>query len=207
MTSYVVSSRGLGGDYTSSCPPSLVLAYCWLLFVFSRSDCAECVITQLMLRALGLAIAVLGFILSRLTQSDLNGLIRKYNIPLDLRPRLPPVEAVVSELPNNVIALYYRMFDFYEVRIPFSSFLLYVNKHFKVHFSQIGPLGLNKSVFNGKRVIPDSMPWRHANLVITDPKPPAGSCDEMEVRRLSVFIVKLGDMPEGIFFLSGLIRV
>ncbi|GKD28827.1 hypothetical protein Tco_1239605 [Tanacetum coccineum] len=177
---------------------------------------------------------------SRFTQSDINSLIRKYNIPLDLRPHLPPVEAIVSELPNNVIALYYRMFDFYEVRIPFSSFLLYVNKHFKVHFSQIGPLGLNKVItfqifcrslhimptvtlfkvfqtlckqghwfsfakrrasapvciddnrscmkdwkisffYIDRRVILDSMPWRHANPVITDPKPPAGSYDEMEV--------------------------
>ncbi|GJR35714.1 hypothetical protein Tco_1211398 [Tanacetum coccineum] len=72
-------------------------------------------------------------------------LTRKYNISLDLHPRLPPAEVVVLELPNDVIAIYHRMFDFYWVRIPFSSFLLSVIKHFKVQLSQIGHRGLNKA--------------------------------------------------------------
>ncbi|GKB98630.1 hypothetical protein Tco_0984767 [Tanacetum coccineum] len=46
------------------------------------------------------------------------------------------------------------------------------------------------------------MPWRHPNLVITDLKPAAGSYDQPEVRRLSAFIVKLRDMPEGVLVLS-----
>nr|GEV00350.1 hypothetical protein [Tanacetum cinerariifolium] len=51
------------------------------------------------------------------------------------------------------------------------------------------------------------MPRRHVDLVITDPKPPVGSYDEMEVRRLSDFVMKLHDIPEGVFVLSGLSRV
>ncbi|GJY26252.1 putative reverse transcriptase domain-containing protein [Tanacetum coccineum] len=83
---------------------------------------------------------------SRLAQSDLNGLIRKYNIPLDLLLRLPPIEVVVSELPNDVIAIYHRMLDFLGLGFHFLLFFFLVNKHFKVHFSQIGPLGLNKGI-------------------------------------------------------------
>nr|GEY63066.1 hypothetical protein CTI12_AA426570 [Tanacetum cinerariifolium] len=51
------------------------------------------------------------------------------------------------------------------------------------------------------------MPWRHEDSIITDPKPSAGTFDEMEVRRLSAFIVKFRDIPEGVLVLSGLICV
>ncbi|GKC82449.1 hypothetical protein Tco_1138166 [Tanacetum coccineum] len=146
----------------------IVLVQSW--FVFLRSGCAECVITQL----------------TWLTPS-------LYNISLDLHPRLPPAEVVVLELPNDVIAIYHRMFDFSWVRIPFSSFLLSVIKHFKVQLSQIGHRGLNKA--------------RHADLVITDLKPLFGSYDALEVRKLSAFILKLRDMPKVVLFLSGLSRV
>ncbi|GKB42781.1 hypothetical protein Tco_0887723 [Tanacetum coccineum] len=43
-----------------------------------------------------------------------------------------PAKAVVSELPNDMIAIYHRMFGFSGVRILFSSFLLSVIKHFKI---------------------------------------------------------------------------
>ncbi|GJY37840.1 hypothetical protein Tco_0424204 [Tanacetum coccineum] len=50
------------------------------------------------------------------------------------------------ELPDDAIGIYHRMFDFFGVRIPFSSFLLTLIKHYRVHFSQLGPLGLNKVI-------------------------------------------------------------
>ncbi|GKA21204.1 hypothetical protein Tco_0701193 [Tanacetum coccineum] len=55
-----------------------------------------------------------------------------------------------------------------------------------------------------RRAIPDSMPWRHANSVITDPKTPANTYDLSEARRLSAFVVKLRDIPKGVLVLSGL---
>ncbi|GJZ93923.1 hypothetical protein Tco_0666126 [Tanacetum coccineum] len=83
---------------------------------------------------------------SRLTPDDLNDLIIKYKIPRDLHPRLPSEYFVMSELPNNAIGIYHQMFDFSGVRIPFSSFLLALVKHYRVYFSQLGPLGLNKVI-------------------------------------------------------------
>ncbi|GJZ55172.1 hypothetical protein Tco_0610365 [Tanacetum coccineum] len=83
---------------------------------------------------------------SRLTPDDLNDLIIKYKIPRDLHPRLPSEEFVMSELPDDAIGIYHRIFDFSGVRIPFSSFLLALIKHYRVHFSQLGPLGLNKVI-------------------------------------------------------------
>ncbi|GJY70315.1 hypothetical protein Tco_0474018 [Tanacetum coccineum] len=78
--------------------------------------------------------------------NDLNDLIIKYKIPRDLHPRLPSEDFVMFEIPNDAIGIYHQMFDFFGVRIPFSSFLLALTKHYRAHFSQLGPLGLNKVI-------------------------------------------------------------
>nr|GEU69361.1 hypothetical protein [Tanacetum cinerariifolium] len=83
---------------------------------------------------------------SRLTPDDLNDLTIKYKIPRDLHPRLPTEGFVMSELLDDAIGIYHQIFDFFGVRIPFSLFLLALIKHYKVHFSQLGPLGLNKVI-------------------------------------------------------------
>ncbi|GKA50655.1 hypothetical protein Tco_0743728 [Tanacetum coccineum] len=108
-----------------------------------------------------------------------------YKIPCDLHPRLPSEEFVMSDLLDDAIGVYHRIFDFSGVRIPFSSFLLALIKHYKVYFSRLGPLGLNKVVTFEKsgfflidrRDIPDYMSWRHPDSAINDLKPPAGVVD------------------------------
>nr|GEU80706.1 ycf3-interacting protein 1, chloroplastic [Tanacetum cinerariifolium] len=124
----------------------------------------------------------------------------KYKIPRDLHPRLPSEDFVMFELPNDAIGIYHRMFDFSGVQIPFSSFLLALIKHYRVHFSQLGPLGLNKKsgfFLIDRRAIPDAMVWRHTNAAIDDPRPAAGSFNMVDVQRLSAHVIKLRDMPEG----------
>nr|GEW03462.1 hypothetical protein [Tanacetum cinerariifolium] len=203
---------------------------------------------------------------SKMTQINLNDLIIRYNILHDLHPRLPFPKLVMSELPDEVIEVYHRMFDFSSVRIPFSTFLLSIIKYYKVYFSQLGPLGLNKvvtfevlyrslqidstvtlfSIFQtlckqghwfsfvkrrdpspiciddniscmkswksglfliDQRVVPVYMSWRHPSSAIDDPKPPAGSYSQYDVRRLSAHVVKLRNIPEGVLVLSGLSQV
>ncbi|GKB96656.1 hypothetical protein Tco_0982793 [Tanacetum coccineum] len=51
-----------------------------------------------------------------------------------------------SDLGDDATGIYHRIFNFSGVRIPFSSFLLALIKHYRVHFSQLGPLGLNKVI-------------------------------------------------------------
>ncbi|GJU74779.1 hypothetical protein Tco_1266184 [Tanacetum coccineum] len=139
------SFRCSRGDYTSSCPPSLVsaklasayLALDSLLFYVSFSFPLTFSI---------MAKKDMDLYHSRLTPDDLNDLIIKYKIPRDLHPRLPSEEFVMSELPDDAIGIYHRIFNFSGVRIPFSSFLLALIKHYRVHFSQLGPLGLNKVI-------------------------------------------------------------
>ncbi|GJZ82278.1 hypothetical protein Tco_0647451 [Tanacetum coccineum] len=142
---------------------------------------------------------------SRLIHDDLNELIIKYKILRDLHPRLPLEEFVMPELLDNAIGIYHRMFDFSGVRIPFSSFLLALIKYYWVHFSQLGPLGLNKVITF--EAILDSMVWRHPSAAIDDPRPAAGSFSMADVRRLNAHVIKLRDMPEGVLVLSGLSHV
>nr|GEV93794.1 hypothetical protein [Tanacetum cinerariifolium] len=139
---------------------------------------------------------------SRLTQTDLNDLIIKYNIPRDLHPRLPASHLVISDRLDDAIGIYHRMFDSLGIRISFSTFILSVIKHFKVHFSQVGfsKCSVNKKTgffLIDRRAIPDYMSWRHPNSV-------TGSYNQSDVRRLSASIIKLCDIPEGVLVFSGL---
>ncbi|GJX44221.1 hypothetical protein Tco_0260897 [Tanacetum coccineum] len=132
---------------------------------------------------------------SRLTQDDLNDLIIKYKIPHDLHPWLPSEEFVMFELLNDAIGINNRMFDFSSVRIPFSSFLLALIKHYK--------LKPTVNLFRVFKTLYKQGDWfsfakhRAPSLVsIDDPRPAAGSFNMADVCRLSAHVVKLRDMPE-----------
>ncbi|GJX08164.1 hypothetical protein Tco_0196096 [Tanacetum coccineum] len=85
---------------------------------------------------------------SQLKDVKLKTLIATYDIPLNLSPRLPDSNFRMINLPagDTAIGVYSRIFDSSGVRIPFSSFLLAVLKYFKVHISQLVPLGLAKVI-------------------------------------------------------------
>ncbi|GJZ34546.1 hypothetical protein Tco_0580363, partial [Tanacetum coccineum] len=147
-------------------------------------------------------------------------------IPRDLYPRLPLEEFVMSELPDDAIGIYHRMFDFSGVRIPFSSFILALIKHYRVQFSQLGPLGLNKvitfevlyrslqieptvTLFRVFQTLCKQSDWfsfakrhapspRHSDIAIDDPRPASSSFSMADVRRLSAYVIKLRDMSEGV---------
>nr|GEV35770.1 hypothetical protein [Tanacetum cinerariifolium] len=126
-----------------------------------------------------------------LTQTDLNDLIVKYNIPRDLHLWIPPSGFVMSELPDDAIRIYHRMFDFPGIQIPFSTFFLSVilgvfqilckQGHWFSFAKRRAPAPVcindNISCMNGwktgfffidQRAILDYMSWRHSDLVITD---------------------------------------
>ncbi|GJV96485.1 hypothetical protein Tco_1548062 [Tanacetum coccineum] len=63
----------------------------------------------------------------------------------DLRPRVPPEGKTMDQLLKDAISLYEQFFDFLGVKVPFSTLLLGIIKHFRVHISQLVPSGLNHS--------------------------------------------------------------
>lgn len=83
---------------------------------------------------------------SLLSEGELEQIISDYGIPTDLHPRLPPAEFTMNNLPPDAIGLYEQYFAFSGVRVPFSTFLLRVIRHFQVHISQLVPIGLNRLV-------------------------------------------------------------
>nr|GEX28770.1 hypothetical protein [Tanacetum cinerariifolium] len=58
--------------------------------------------------------------------------------------------------------------------------------------------------FIDRQAILDVMVLRHLDAAIDYPRPTAGSFNMFNVRRLSVHVIKLRDMPEGVLVLSGL---
>ncbi|GJZ81097.1 hypothetical protein Tco_0646091 [Tanacetum coccineum] len=115
----------------------------------------------------------------------------------------------MSELSDDAIGIYHQIFDSSGVRIPFSSFLLALIKHYRAHFSQLGPLGLNKTLCKqgdwfsfSKRHAPSSVCIDDNRSLIDDPCPAVGSFSMADARRLSAHVIKLRDMPEGVLVLS-----
>ncbi|GJU64331.1 hypothetical protein Tco_1246166 [Tanacetum coccineum] len=129
----------------------------------------------------------------------------------------------MNKLPLRYIGLYIEQFEQGGLRVPFSSFLLAVIRHFGVHVSQLVPMGVNRghwfsfenktgrgnrkcfkeitSILKGwkrfflldRRAIPDAMPWRHSDTDLHDDFPT--HFNENDVDRLSEFQVPLRPPP------------
>ncbi|GJW28754.1 hypothetical protein Tco_0045629, partial [Tanacetum coccineum] len=81
---------------------------------------------------------------SDMTAKDVKSLALRHGIPLDLHPVALTKEWTMDKLSDDMIGLYEQYFEFSGIRVPFSAFLLAVIKHFRVHISQLVPLGLNR---------------------------------------------------------------
>ena len=96
---------------------------------------------------------------SKLSQQELDDIIVTYNIPAELHPILPDPNLTMNELPADKIGIYTLQLDIGGIRVPFSKFLLTVIKHFKVHISQLVPIGLNRvTLFEVRCYSLDSQP-------------------------------------------------
>ncbi|GJT68362.1 hypothetical protein Tco_1019842 [Tanacetum coccineum] len=86
----------------------------------------------------------MGSYTSTMKPSDVKALTRKYKIPMDLHPVAVTSEWTMDRLTDEYIGLYEQYFEFAGLRVPFSTFLLAVIRHFHVHISQLVPLGLTR---------------------------------------------------------------
>ncbi|GJZ85826.1 hypothetical protein Tco_0651165 [Tanacetum coccineum] len=86
----------------------------------------------------------MGSYISTMKPSDVKALTRKYKIPRDLHPVDVSSEWTMDRLFDEYIGLYEQYFEFAGLRVPFSTFLLAVIRHFHVHISQLVPLGLTR---------------------------------------------------------------
>ncbi|KAK1436633.1 hypothetical protein QVD17_02415 [Tagetes erecta] len=72
--------------------------------------------------------------------------VKKYDIPADLHPALPPAKTAVYPLPTHQIPLYTHLFKTANCRIPFTRFLIKTLMYYGVHISQCAPLGVAKII-------------------------------------------------------------
>nr|GEU29967.1 hypothetical protein [Tanacetum cinerariifolium] len=162
-----------------------------------------------------------------LSKNDLKDLVKTYRIPLDLHRRLPGF--IVYRLPADTIGIYFEFLWFYGVHVPFLTFLLSVLKYFKVHISQLVPLGdwfsfserrntedicmddgpsslkkwKNKFFLINRRAILYHLKWRHSCSCVSDDLPSDGY-DRNDVQRSCACLIRLREMREEVLVCSRL---
>ncbi|GJV37600.1 hypothetical protein Tco_1410077 [Tanacetum coccineum] len=142
-----------------------------------------------------------GYIVHRfheLRDTELETLIATYDIPLDLRPRLPDPNFRMINLPEGVTLFKQGdWFSFSKHGDPAPVCMEGVKYGLK--------LWKENSILIDRRAILFHMPWRHPDSCITDWVPT--SFNQNHVDRLKAHIMKLHDISEGVLVRSGVSRV
>ncbi|GJT83300.1 hypothetical protein Tco_1057642 [Tanacetum coccineum] len=79
-----------------------------------------------------------------LTQKALDAFCDKFHIPEEVHPVLPNQNDTMHERPAGKIGLYTRFFDYANFRLPLSTFLVDVLRHFRINISQLSVIGAAK---------------------------------------------------------------
>ncbi|GJR03895.1 hypothetical protein Tco_0526879 [Tanacetum coccineum] len=79
-----------------------------------------------------------------LTWKALDVFCTKYHIPEEVHPVLPNQNDTMHERPAGKIGLYTRFFDYANFRLPLSTFLVDILRHFRINISQLSVIGAAK---------------------------------------------------------------
>ncbi|GKC22807.1 hypothetical protein Tco_1024957 [Tanacetum coccineum] len=79
-----------------------------------------------------------------LTQKALDAFCDKFHILEEVHPDLPNQNDTMHERPAGKIGLYTRFFDYTNFRLPLSTFLVDVLRHFRINISQLSVIGAAK---------------------------------------------------------------
>ncbi|GJT33292.1 hypothetical protein Tco_0923711 [Tanacetum coccineum] len=79
-----------------------------------------------------------------LTRKAFDDFCTKYHIPEEVHPVLPNQNDTMHERPAGKIGLYTIFFDYANFRLPLSSFLVVVLRHFHINISQLSVIGAAK---------------------------------------------------------------
>ncbi|GJX56287.1 hypothetical protein Tco_0286184, partial [Tanacetum coccineum] len=153
---------------------------------------------------------------SQLKDTELETLIATYDIPLDLRPRLPDPNFRMINLPAGDTAIEYEHRAYCYLILSISNILKqgdwfsFAKCGDPAHVCMEGvksglKLWKEKYFLIDRRAISFHMPWRHPDSCITDRVPT--SFNQNHVDRLKSHVVKLCDIPEGVLVRSGVSRV
>ncbi|GKD51906.1 hypothetical protein Tco_1280882 [Tanacetum coccineum] len=154
-----------------------------------------------------------------LTFDEVKNLVSEYAIPLDLHPCVPPYGLTMNRLPADKIGIYDQYLELSGVRVPFSTFLLGVIKHFRVDISQLVPLGLNRVTMfeiycrsleidpsvNLLSCYSGAMPWRHQDSSVADPALTGVRAED--IRRLCENVIDLRPVHPAMLYAVGLTTI
>nr|GEV59823.1 transposase (putative), gypsy type [Tanacetum cinerariifolium] len=116
---------------------------------------------------------------SVLTSDEVKSLVAEYVIPIDLHPCVPPSGLTMNRLSADKIGIYDQYLELSGVRVPFSTFLLRVIKHFR-----------------------NAVPWRHQDSSVADPAPIGVRAED--IRRLCENVIDLRPVHPAILYAVGL---
>ncbi|GJR72361.1 hypothetical protein Tco_0084726 [Tanacetum coccineum] len=80
-----------------------------------------------------------------LTQKALNAFCTKFHIPEEVHPVLPNQNDTMHERHAGKIRLYTKFFDYAKFRLPLSTFLVDVLRHFRINISQFSVISAAKN--------------------------------------------------------------
>ncbi|KAJ0710661.1 hypothetical protein HanOQP8_Chr09g0314941 [Helianthus annuus] len=86
----------------------------------------------------------MGKTFSRLTQEDVDSFCEQWGIDPSVNPVAPGCNKPIDQCPSGFIALYWRHFEFSNLRYPFSVFVLNVLEYYRVSFGQLHPHGVSR---------------------------------------------------------------
>ncbi|GJW97941.1 hypothetical protein Tco_0179749 [Tanacetum coccineum] len=81
---------------------------------------------------------------SVLTQKALKIVCETFYIPNKVHPQLPSPNQTIHEMPTEKIGVYTRLFEYANFRLPLSTFLVNVLKHYRIHISQLSVIAAAK---------------------------------------------------------------
>ncbi|GJW39724.1 hypothetical protein Tco_0065569 [Tanacetum coccineum] len=79
-----------------------------------------------------------------LSQKVFDTFCEKFHIPEEVHPVLPNQSDTIHKRPTGKIGLYTRFFNFTNFRLPLSTFLVNIVRHFRINISQLSVIGAAK---------------------------------------------------------------
>ncbi|KAJ0810379.1 hypothetical protein HanPI659440_Chr01g0026381 [Helianthus annuus] len=88
----------------------------------------------------------MGKTFSKMTQEEVDSFCDQWGIDPSINPVATGCDTTIDQCPPGSIALYYRHFEFSNLRYPFSVFLLNALEYYRVSLWQLHPHGVSRVI-------------------------------------------------------------
>ncbi|GJX93680.1 hypothetical protein Tco_0348266 [Tanacetum coccineum] len=146
---------------------------------------------------------------STLTLKALKIFCDTYHIPDEVHPQIPTPNQTIHEMPAGKIGVYTRFFEYANFRLPLSTFLVNVLKHYRIHISQLSVISAAKNdrfFWVDAFACPTSFPWNASTTVSKDPFPKSSQYNAEHYATLVAYPAPFHKYPEPFLCLVGISR-